>query len=81
MLQIGEKRTFEEVSGGNNSTNSENTNPYSRAIHIHRRMEHNLVWYAKYYSCAHTKISRNSEFTREINKSERDFLDIGKKML
>jgi hypothetical protein len=68
MLQIGEKITFEEVNGGDNSTNSENTNPYSRAIHIHGRMEHNMVGYAKYYSCAHTKISRSSEFTRETNQ-------------
>jgi hypothetical protein len=40
----------EAINGGDNSTNSENTNLYRRAIHIHGGMEHNLVGYAKYYS-------------------------------
>ncbi len=63
----------EEVNGGDNSIDSKNTNPYSKAIHIHGRMEHNLAEYAKYYSCGCTKISRSSEFTREIDHSRRDF--------
>jgi hypothetical protein len=58
----------EEVKGGDNSTNSKNTYLDRKAIHIHGRMKHNMVGYAKYYSCAHTKISRSSEFTRETNQ-------------
>jgi hypothetical protein len=54
----------EEVNNGDNSTNSENTNPDIRAIHIHRGMEHNLGECAKCYSCGSTKVSRSSEFTR-----------------
>jgi hypothetical protein len=63
----------EVVNGKDNSTNTKNTNPDRRAIHIHGRMEHNLVEYAKYYSCGCTKISRNSEFTRETDHNRRDF--------
>jgi hypothetical protein len=44
----------EEVNGGDNSKDSKNTNPNIRAIHIHGRMEHNLVKYAKYYSYGRT---------------------------
>jgi hypothetical protein len=40
----------EVVYGGDNSIDSKNTNSDRRAIHIHGRMEHNLVGYAKYYS-------------------------------
>jgi hypothetical protein len=47
---LGEKKTIEIVHGGDNSTDSENTNPNRKAIHIHGRMEHNLARYAKYYS-------------------------------
>jgi hypothetical protein len=63
----------EIVNGGDNSTNSKNTNSDIRAIHIHGRMEHNLTKYAKYYSYGRTKISRRNEFTRETNNSKRDF--------
>jgi hypothetical protein len=41
---------MEEVNGGNNSTYSKSIDPNKKAIHIHGRMEHNLVGYAKYYS-------------------------------
>jgi hypothetical protein len=51
---IGEKKTIEEVNGGDNSTNSKNTNLDRRTIHIHGGMEHNLAGYAKYYSCGCT---------------------------
>jgi hypothetical protein len=34
---------IEKINGGNNSTNSNDTNPTRRAIHIHRGMEHNLA--------------------------------------
>jgi hypothetical protein len=64
---------LEEVNGGDISTNSKNTNLDKRAIHIHGGMEHNLAGYAKYYSCGGTKISKNSEFTREIEHNKRDF--------
>jgi hypothetical protein len=37
----------EEVNGGNNSINLENTYLDRRAIHIHGGMEHNLAGYAK----------------------------------
>ncbi len=70
---MGERRTVEKDNGGNNSTNSKNTNPNIRAIHIHGGMEHNLAGYAKYYSYENTKILGGSEFTRETNHSERDF--------
>jgi hypothetical protein len=51
---LGERRTIEEVNGGDNSTNSKNIDPNRRAIHIHGGMEHNLVGYAKYYSYGNT---------------------------
>jgi len=63
----------EVVNGKDNSTNTKNTNPDKRAIHIHGGMEHNLVEYAKYYSCGCTKISKSSEFTRETDHNRRDF--------
>jgi hypothetical protein len=37
----------EKVNGGDNSTNSKNTNLDRRAIHIHGGMEHHLTKYAK----------------------------------
>jgi hypothetical protein len=40
---LGERRTIEKVNGGDNSTNLKTTNLDQRAIHIHRKMEHNLV--------------------------------------
>jgi len=62
-----------EVNGGDNSIDSKNTNLDKRAIHIHGGMEHNMVGYAKYYSCGRTKISRSSEFTKETNHNRRNF--------
>jgi hypothetical protein len=59
---LGERRTVQEKNGGDNSTNLENKNPNKRAIHIHEGMEHNLVRYAKYYSCGSTKILKSNEF-------------------
>ncbi len=44
----------EEVNGGDNLIDSENTDPIKKAIHIHGGMEHNLARYAKYYSCGNT---------------------------
>jgi hypothetical protein len=41
-------------------------------------MEHNLGGYAKYYSCGSIKISRNSEFAREIDHSKSDFSKDGR---
>jgi hypothetical protein len=70
---LGEIRVVEAINGGDNSTNSKNTNPKKKAIHIHGGMEHNLVRYAKYYSYRCTKILGSSEFTREIYHSTRDF--------
>jgi hypothetical protein len=70
---LGERRIVEKVNGGNNSINSKNIDLDRRAIHIHGGMEHNLVEYAKYYSCGNTKILGNNEFTREINHSKREF--------
>ncbi len=63
----------EVVNARDNLTDSKNTNPNRWAIHIHGRMEHNLVGYVKYYSCGHIEISRSSEFTRETNHNRRDF--------
>ncbi len=55
---VGKRRTIKEVYGGDNSTYSENIDLDKRAIHIHGRMEHNLVEHTKYYSCGSTKISK-----------------------
>jgi hypothetical protein len=63
----------EEVNGGDNSTNSNNTNLDIMAIHIHGRMEHNMAEYAKYYFCRNIEISGGSEFTRKNDYSKRDF--------
>jgi hypothetical protein len=63
----------EVVNGGDNLTNLKNTTPDKRAIHIHGRMEHNLVGYAKYFSYGHTKILKSSEFTMETEHSRRIF--------
>jgi hypothetical protein len=54
---------IEEINGGDNSINPKNTNLGKSAIHVHGGMEHNLVRYAKYYSCRSTKILGSSEFT------------------
>jgi hypothetical protein len=70
---LGEKKVVEAVNGGNNSTDSKNTNLNKRAIHIHGGMEHNLAGYAKYYSCGCTKILGSSEFIRETDHNIRDF--------
>jgi hypothetical protein len=70
---MGERKVVEAIYGGDNSIDSKNTNPNRRAIHIHGRMEHNLVGYAKFYSCGCTKISRSGEFTREVYHNKRDF--------
>jgi hypothetical protein len=64
---------IEKINGGNNSSNSKNTNPTRRAIHIHGGMEHNLAEYAKYYSYGSIEILRGSEFTRETDYSTREF--------
>jgi hypothetical protein len=69
------KRTVEVVKGGNNSIDSKNTNPNKRAKHIPGGMEHNLAGYAKYYSSGHTKNLRNSESTKEIDHSRKDFFE------
>jgi hypothetical protein len=42
-----EERMTEKFNGGDNS---KNTNLDRRAIHIHGRMEHNMVGYTNYYS-------------------------------
>jgi hypothetical protein len=68
---LGERRIVEKC--GNNSTYSKNTYPNKKAIHIYGGMEHNLVGYAKYYSCGNIKISRGNEFTRKINHSRKEF--------
>jgi hypothetical protein len=73
MLLIGRRKAIEAINGGDNSTNSKNTNPNRRAIHIHGGIEHILARYAKYYSCGRTKILGSSEFTREIDHNNRDF--------
>jgi hypothetical protein len=53
---MGKKIMVETINRGNDSTNSKNTNPYRRAIHIQGGMEHNLAMYAKNYSCGHIKL-------------------------
>jgi hypothetical protein len=70
---LGKKKRVEKINGGNNSAYLENTNPNRRAIHIHGRMEHNLVGYAKYYSYKSTKILGGSEFTKKIITIEEIF--------
>jgi len=39
---------IEEVNGGDNLANLEDTDLAKRAIHIHGGMKHNLVGYTKY---------------------------------
>ncbi len=73
MVLNGGKKTIKQVNGGNNSINLENTNLDRRAIHIHGRMEHNLIKYVKYYSCRSIEISKGSEFTRKIDYNREDF--------
>jgi hypothetical protein len=69
----------EIVYGGDNSIDSKNTHSNKRVIHIHGAMEHNLVEYAKNYSCGCTKILGSSEFTRKTIITVKDiFMDIGK---
>jgi hypothetical protein len=70
---LGERRTIEEINGGDNSIDSKNTNLDRRAIHICVGMEHNLAKYAKYYSCGNIQILKSNEFTRKIDHSKRDF--------
>jgi hypothetical protein len=70
---LGERRTVEGINGGNNSTNSQNTNLEERAIHIRRGMKHNLAEYAKYYLCGRIEISGSNEFIRETDHNRRDF--------
>jgi hypothetical protein len=62
----------EEVNGGDNSTNLEDTDPAKSAINIHGGMEHNLFGYAKYYFYGSTKISGCNKFTRKFNYNRRD---------
>ncbi len=47
VLLTRRKKMVEKVNGGDNSTNSKNTNLDKRAIHIHGGMEHHLTKYAK----------------------------------
>jgi hypothetical protein len=68
---MGERKAIEKVNGGDNSIDSEDTNPNIRAIHIHGRMEHNLAGYAKYYSCESIEITRSSEFTKKTDHSRK----------
>jgi hypothetical protein len=70
---LGERIVIEEINGENDLIDLENTNPNKRAIHIHGGMEHNLVGYAKYYSCGSTKITINNKFTRKIDHIEEIF--------
>jgi len=78
---LGKRKVVEKVNGGDNSTYSKYTNPNRRAIHIHGGMEHNLVGYAKYYSCGSIEITRSSEFTRETNHNRKEFSKYCKQML
>jgi hypothetical protein len=53
-------------------SDSENTDPDKRAIHIYGGIEHNLDGYDKYYSYGSIEISRGSEFTRKIDHNRRN---------
>ncbi len=68
----------EKINGGDNSTYSEKIDLDKSAINIHGGMEHNLVGYAKYYSCGSIEILGNNEFTRKPIMVNKIFLDIGK---
>jgi hypothetical protein len=63
----------EEVNGGYNLIDSENTYQVRMAIHIHGGMEHNLAEYAKYNSYGNIKILGASEFTRELDHNRREY--------
>jgi hypothetical protein len=73
VTDLEKKKAIEKVNGQDNSTDSKNMDLDKRAIHIHGGMEHNLVRYAKYYSCGSIEITRSNEFTKDINHSKRDF--------
>ncbi len=75
---LGERRVVETIYGGDYSTDSENTNPYWKAIHIHGGMEHNLVGYAKYYSCGCIKNQEMVNSQGKLITIEKKFLGIGK---
>jgi len=75
---MGERKAVEKVNGGDNSIDSEDTNPNIRAIHIHGRMEHNLAGYAIYNSCESIEIIGSSEFTKKMIIAGKTFLDNGK---
>jgi hypothetical protein len=64
---------IEKVNGGDNLTYSKDVDLARRATHIHGGMEHNLVEYAKYYSCGSIKISKGSEFIRKTDYDKKDF--------
>jgi len=64
---------IEKFNARNNLTNLENIDPNKRVIHIHGKMEHNMVRYAKYYSYGSIIISESNEFIREINHSRKYF--------
>jgi hypothetical protein len=68
-----ERRTTEEINGGNNSIDLEDTYLAKRAIQIHGRMERNLAKYAKYYSYGSIKILRGSEFKRKNDYNKKGF--------
>jgi hypothetical protein len=71
----------ETINGGDNSTNSKNTNPIRRAIHIHRR------WNTKWLGMPNTTFVDAHKYQKIVNSQgklitvKEFFLDIGKKML
>jgi hypothetical protein len=77
---LGERKAVEKVIGGDNSIDSKYTNQTEGPS---TSMEGwNTTWSSmpKYYSCGSTKISRNNEFTREIDHSRKDFKLFFKKL-
>jgi hypothetical protein len=64
---------IEKFNAGNYLTNLKNIDPNKRVIHIHGKMERNMVRYAKYYSYGSIIISKGNEFIREINHSRKYF--------
>jgi hypothetical protein len=78
---MGERRTIEEVNGGDNLTDLENTNLNKRTIHIHGGMEHNLLGIPNTIHVEAHKFQEVVNSQEKLIKIEEIFLNIGKQML
>ncbi len=75
---MGERRTIEEVNGGNNLIDFKNIDLDREAIHIHGRMEHNLVELPNITFVEAQKIHEVVNSQEKLIIVEEFFLDISK---